>query len=95
MAPAEVEAILLEHPAAADAGVFARPHAEWRERVVATVVLRDGLGASAAELQEFVDALLARFKVPKEIGLSRELPRTVSGKLLRRKLAYADSVPAS
>jgi o-succinylbenzoate---CoA ligase len=86
VAPAQVEAVLLEHPAVADAGVFSRPDDEWGERVVATVVVRDGHAVGAAELQEFVGARLARFKVPKEIGFSDALPRTVSGKLLRREL---------
>jgi o-succinylbenzoate---CoA ligase len=86
VAPAEVEAVLLEHPAVADAGVFSRPDAEWGEAVVATVVLRDGLSPSPVELQEFVAGRLSGFKVPKEIGFSNELPRTVSGKLLRREL---------
>ncbi|HEX3801299.1 MAG TPA: AMP-binding protein [Solirubrobacteraceae bacterium] len=86
VAPAEVEAVLLEHPAVADAGVFARADREWGERVVAAVVLRDDLAATPAELQNFVGARLARFKVPKEIEFSDALPRTVSGKLLRRQL---------
>ena len=86
VAPAEVEAVLLEHPAVADAGVFARPDNVWGEAVVATVVLRTGLTVAAAELQEFVGSRLARFKVPKQIGFSDELPRTASGKLLRREL---------
>jgi o-succinylbenzoate---CoA ligase len=86
VAPAQVEAVLLEHPAVADAGVFGRPDEEWGERVMATVVLRAGRRASAAELQAFVGDRLAHFKVPKEIGFSDELPRTVSGKLLRRRL---------
>jgi O-succinylbenzoic acid--CoA ligase len=87
VAPAEVEAVLLEHPAVADAGVFSRPDAEWGERVVATVVLRDGHSVTAAELQQFCSGRLARFKVPKEIGFGEALPRTTSGKLLRRELA--------
>ncbi len=86
VAPTQVEAVLLEHPAVADAGVFSRPDEEWGERVVAAVVLRDGESATAAELQEFAAARLARFKVPKEIAFRDRLPRTVSGKLLRREL---------
>jgi len=86
VAPTEVEAVLLEHPAVADAGVFARPDEEWGERVAARVVLRAGQRASPNELVEFLDGRLARFKVPKEIEFADELPRTVSGKLLRREL---------
>jgi o-succinylbenzoate---CoA ligase len=86
VAPAEVEAALLEHPAVADAGVFAREDAEWGEAVVATVVLRDGSVATEEDLQAFAAGRLARFKVPKQIGFAPELPRTVSGKLLRREL---------
>ena len=86
VAPAEVEAVLLEHPAVAEAGVFARADSEWGERVAATVVLRVGQRADPEELRAFVGARLARFKVPKEIGFAQRLPRTVSGKLLRREL---------
>ncbi|MBB4663696.1 AMP-binding protein [Conexibacter arvalis] len=89
VAPQEVEAALLEHRAVADAGVHARPDPEWGEAVVATVVVRDGHAAGeplAAELREHVAARLARFKVPKRIDFAAELPRTASGKLLRRQL---------
>jgi O-succinylbenzoic acid--CoA ligase len=87
VAPAEVEAVLLEHPAVADAGVFGQPDAEWGERVVAVVVLRDGHAVTPAALQELAGKRLARFKVPKEISFRETLPRTASGKLLRRELA--------
>jgi O-succinylbenzoic acid--CoA ligase len=86
VAPTEVEAVLLEHPAVADAGVFGRGDPEWGERVVASVVLRAGQRASPKELVDFLDGRVARFKVPKEIEFVRELPRTTSGKLLRREL---------
>jgi O-succinylbenzoic acid--CoA ligase len=84
VAPAEVEAVLLEHPAVADVGVFARPHPEWGEAVTARVVLRSA--ASEVELREWAGARLARFKVPKTIEVAEALPRTASGKLLRREL---------
>ena len=85
VAPAEVEAVLRAHPAVADVGVFARPHPEWGEAVIARVVLRDA--ASPDELKQFAAERLARFKVPKAVELADELPRTESGKLLRRELA--------
>jgi o-succinylbenzoate---CoA ligase len=84
VAPAEVEAVLLEHPAVADAGVFARPHPEWGEAVTARVVLRSE--ATERELRDWVGERLARFKVPKAIEVTETLPRTASGKLLRREL---------
>jgi O-succinylbenzoic acid--CoA ligase len=87
VAPAEVEAVLLEHPAVADAGVFARPHAEWGEAVTARVVLRAGASASADELRAWAAGRLAGYKVPKAVEVADALPRTESGKLLRRELA--------
>jgi O-succinylbenzoic acid--CoA ligase len=86
VAPAEVESVLLEHPSVADAGVFGRPDPDWGEAVIATVVLREGLGTTPEALQAFAAQRLARFKVPKQIAFASELPRTVSGKLLRREL---------
>jgi o-succinylbenzoate---CoA ligase len=85
VAPAEVEAVLRAHPAVADVGVFARPHPEWGEAVIARVVLR--ADASPDELKQFAAERLARFKVPKAVELADALPRTDSGKLLRRELA--------
>src|SRR5829696_97582 len=85
VAPAEVEAALLTHPAVADAGVFGRPDPEWGEAVTARVVLR--APADPEELRAWVGQRLARFKVPKVIEPAGELPRTASGKLLRRELA--------
>ena len=85
VAPSEVEAVLRAHPAVADAGVFARPHPEWGEAVIARVVLR--ADATPDELRAFAAERLARFKVPKAVELADALPRTESGKLLRRELA--------
>jgi O-succinylbenzoic acid--CoA ligase len=84
VAPAEVEAALLAHPAVADAGVFGRPDPQWGEAVTASVVLR--APADPQELREWVAGRLARFKVPKSVELAEALPRNASGKLLRREL---------
>ncbi len=89
VAPAEVEAVLLEHPSVADAAVFARPDAEWGEAVIAAVVPRDGESVDASALKAHCAARLAAFKVPKSFEARAELPRTPSGKLLRRQLADA------
>jgi o-succinylbenzoate---CoA ligase len=86
VAPAEVEVALLAHRAVADAGVFGRADPEWGEAVVAAVVLRDGVTVGALELREHCAARLAGFKVPKAIEFVASLPRTESGKLLRRQL---------
>lgn len=90
VAPTEVEAALLTHPAVADAGVCGRPDPEWGEAVVATVVLHDGCHAEAEELRAHVASRLARYKVPKEVVFAEWLPRTASGKLLRRELLLRD-----
>lgn len=86
VAPAEVEATLLEHPAVADAAVHPRADPEWGEAVVATVVLREGTTAESEELRAHCAARLASFKVPKTVNFAQQLPRTASGKLLRRQL---------
>ncbi len=87
VAPAEVEAVLLAHPDVADAGVFGRPDREWGEAIVARVVPRDGVSVDGEALRAFCGERLAAFKVPKVIESAPALPRTESGKLLRRRLS--------
>jgi O-succinylbenzoic acid--CoA ligase len=85
VAPAEVEAVLEAHPAVAEALVEGRPDPQWGEAVAARVVLKPGAGATEADLREFCAGRLAAFKVPKTIELVAALPRTASGKLIRRR----------
>jgi O-succinylbenzoic acid--CoA ligase len=82
VAPAEVEAVLLEHPAVVEAGVVGRPDPEWGEAVTAFVVVRGPVD----DLRAFCRARLPGFKVPKTISVVDALPRNASGKLLRRAL---------
>jgi O-succinylbenzoic acid--CoA ligase len=87
VAPAEVEAVLMEHPAVVDAAVFGRADAEWGEAVVAQVVIADGATAPADELRAHCARRLASFKVPKRFEPVASVPRGMTGKLLRRELA--------
>jgi o-succinylbenzoate---CoA ligase len=87
VAPAEVEAVLMEHPAVVDAAVFGRADAEWGEAVVAQVVLGEGATVSPEQLHAHCGERLAPFKVPKRFEPVTSVPRGVTGKLLRRDLA--------
>jgi O-succinylbenzoic acid--CoA ligase len=87
VAPAEVEAALLESAAVADVAVFRRADAEWGEAVVAQVVPADGATITPDELRAHCLRRLAPFKVPKRFELVASLPRGVTGKLRRRELS--------
>ena len=86
VAPAEVEQVLLRHPEVREAAVIGREDPEWQQAVTAVVVLRDGSAASADDLRRHCAGELAPFKVPKRVELASVLPRTPSGKLMRRAL---------
>ncbi len=87
VAPAEVEAVLEAHPDVLEAAVLARVDPSWGEAVTALVVRRPGSTTEPEALRDHCSARLAPYKVPKRIELVAEpLPRTRSGKLLRREL---------
>jgi fatty-acyl-CoA synthase len=84
--PAEVENALLSHPAVADCGVIGIPDGRWGEVGRAVVVLRAGESASAAGILGFLDGRLARYKIPKSVHFAAGLPRTATGKILKKQL---------
>jgi long-chain acyl-CoA synthetase len=89
VAPAEVEAVLLEHPAVRECGVVGRPDAVAGEIPVAFVSLRDGFTTCKKmeeELCAFVAERLTRYKQPREVHFVEVVPKTASGKILRREL---------
>ncbi|HSL37125.1 MAG TPA: long-chain fatty acid--CoA ligase, partial [Arthrobacter sp.] len=86
VAPAEVEAALLAHPAVAQAAVVGVEDERWGETGVAFVVIRPGMATDEQELLEHCAARLARFKVPGRIETVGALPRTALNKVLRGRL---------
>ena len=93
--PAEVEAVLCEHPAVADAGVIGKANEEAGEIPKAFVQLRPNAQATADELIAFVKERIADYKRVREVEFIDKVPRTASGKILRRELAERERTKAS
>ncbi|MHB8464981.1 MAG: class I adenylate-forming enzyme family protein [Acidimicrobiales bacterium] len=84
--PAEIEAALEESPDIYEAAVFGVPSEEWGESVHATVVTRPGASVATDDVVAFARTRLAGYKVPRSVTFVDELPRTGSGKILKRVL---------
>jgi len=84
--PREVEEVLFRHAAVAEAAVFGLPDEHWGERVAAAIVLRPGAVADVAELDAFCRGQLAGYKRPRHWFFVDEIPKNVSGKVLKREL---------
>jgi fatty-acyl-CoA synthase len=86
LSPGEIESVLLEHPAVADAAAVGIPHQEWGEQVVAAVVVHPGEAVSEEALRAHVRDRLRSARTPERIAFCDELPYNETGKLLRRVL---------
>jgi long-chain acyl-CoA synthetase len=87
--PAEIESVLLTHPKVGDAAVFGIPHDDWGEEVKAVIEPAEGVEANdalAEEILVYCSGKLAKFKTPKTIDFTDEMPRDPNGKLYKRKL---------
>ena len=91
----EVENALLSHPDVLDAAVVAVPHVKWGERPKAFVVARTESTVDAAELSAHLRSRLAGFKIPDSVEFLVELPRTSTGKILKRELRDSAMSPPS
>ena len=84
--PAEIEAALEQHPKILEAAVFGVPSDEWGESVHAIVVCRDGETMTEGDVVDHARAALANYKIPRTVSFLAELPKTGSGKILKREL---------
>jgi fatty-acyl-CoA synthase len=86
VASKEVEEVLFQHPAVAEAAVFGLAHPHWIEVVTAAVVFKAGQTTTGDELIAHARQHLAGYKVPKLIAVTDSLPKNPSGKILKREL---------
>lgn len=84
--PAEVENVLAEHPDISEVAVVGAPHPRWGETVRAVVVARAGCAPAPAEVITFCRTRLAHYKCPTQVEIVAALPKSASGKILRREL---------
>ena len=89
--PGEVEDLLAGHEAVAEAAVFGVDDEQFGQRLKAVVVTREGTSLSVEEVKRFVKANLAGYKVPRDVEFVDELPRTSTGKVLKRELREDDA----
>lgn len=86
VAPAELEGILRSHPAVVEAAVIGVPHDFNGESPKAFVVKKSGLNVSSEEIRDYVAGKVASFKKIEEVVFVDDIPKTLSGKILRRDL---------
>ena len=86
MYPREIEEVLYEHPAVAEAAVVGIPDGVLGEEVGAAVAVKPGVAVTADELREYVKGLVAAYKYPRRVWLVDALPKGPTGKILKREI---------
>jgi long-chain acyl-CoA synthetase len=84
--PREIEEVLYGHPAVVECAVVGAPHPDLGEEVAAVVVLRSGRRATPEELRDYVKERVAPYKYPRLVRIAEELPKTNTGKILKRRI---------
>jgi fatty-acyl-CoA synthase len=84
--PAEIEKVLYQHPAVHMCAVVGIPDSKWGEAGAACIVLKPGVQASEADMIDFMNERLAKYKIPKLVVFMAELPISGAGKILKRAL---------
>jgi long-chain acyl-CoA synthetase len=92
--PREIEEVLYEHPAVAEAAVIGIPHDSLGEEVGAAVALKKGESVDPDELRDYVKARVAAYKYPRRIWLLDELPKGATGKVQKRDITVPTSESA-
>jgi long-chain acyl-CoA synthetase len=84
--PREIEEVLYAHPAVREAAVIGVPHDELGEEVAAAIALKDGAEATPEEIRDYVKERVAAYKYPRTVWIEDELPKTATGKILKREI---------
>ncbi|WP_311380447.1 AMP-binding enzyme [Arthrobacter sp. ISL-72] len=84
--PREIEEVLYGHPAVAEAAVIGVPHAELGEEIAAVVTLKPGAVATPDELRDHAKSKVAAYKYPRLVHVLEALPKTATGKILKREI---------
>jgi long-chain acyl-CoA synthetase len=89
--PREIEEVLYSHPAVREAAVLGIPHDDLGEEVAAAVALKEGSEATPEEIRDYVKERVAAYKYPRVVWLAADLPKTSTGKILKREIEIPES----